>query len=59
VRALNRDGKLHFYPGSPQIALQMMRPQDRLHLFELPHDRIGGAAGIFRQVGPAHRGAGR
>jgi len=35
VRALNRDGKLHFYPGSPQIALQMMRPQDRLQLFEL------------------------
>ena len=35
VRALNRDGRLHFYPGSPQIALQMMRPQDRLHLFEL------------------------
>ena len=35
VRALNRDGKLHFYPGSPQIALQMTRPQDRLHFFEL------------------------
>jgi 23S rRNA (adenine2030-N6)-methyltransferase len=35
VRALNRDGRLHFYPGSPQIALQMMRPQDKLHLFEL------------------------
>jgi 23S rRNA (adenine2030-N6)-methyltransferase len=35
VRALNRDGRLHFYPGSPQIALQMMRPQDRLQLFEL------------------------
>jgi len=35
VRALNRDGRLHFYPGSPQIALQMMRAQDRLHLFEL------------------------
>lgn len=35
VRALNRDGRLHFYPGSPQIALQMTRPQDRLQLFEL------------------------
>jgi 23S rRNA (adenine2030-N6)-methyltransferase len=35
VRRLNRDGRLHFYPGSPQLALQMARPQDRLHLFEL------------------------
>jgi 23S rRNA (adenine2030-N6)-methyltransferase len=35
VRALNRDGKLRFYPGSPQIALQMTRPQDRLHFFEM------------------------
>lgn len=35
VRAINRDGKLRFYPGSPQIALQMARPQDRLHFFEL------------------------
>jgi 23S rRNA (adenine2030-N6)-methyltransferase len=35
VRAVNRDGRLHFYPGSPQIALQMTRPQDRLHFFEL------------------------
>jgi len=35
VRAINRDGRLHFYPGSPQVALQMTRPQDRLHLFEL------------------------
>ena len=34
VRAVNSDGKLRFYPGSPQIALQMMRPQDRLHFFE-------------------------
>ena len=35
VRAVNRDGRLHFYPGSPQIALQMTRPQDKLHFFEL------------------------
>jgi len=26
--------KLKAYPGSPQIALQMLRPQDRLRLFE-------------------------
>jgi 23S rRNA (adenine2030-N6)-methyltransferase len=35
VRALNPDGALRSYPGSPQIALQMTRPQDRLQLFEL------------------------
>src|SRR5262245_43068665 len=35
VRKLNPDGKLRHYPGSPQIALQMLRPQDRLQLFEL------------------------
>ena len=59
VRALNRDGKLHFYPGSPQIALQMMRPQDRLHLFELHSTESEVLQALFRQVGPARGGAGR
>ena len=35
VRKANPDGKLRNYPGSPQIALQMLRPEDRLRLFEL------------------------
>lgn len=35
IRVSNPDGTLHFYPGSPQIALQMLRPADRLQLFEL------------------------
>jgi len=35
VRALNPDGELHFYPGSAQIATQMLREQDRVRLFEL------------------------
>jgi 23S rRNA (adenine2030-N6)-methyltransferase len=35
VRRLNVDGrKLRNYPGSPQIALQMLRPEDKLRLFE-------------------------
>ncbi len=35
VRLLNPDAhKLRNYPGSPQIALQMLRPQDRMRLFE-------------------------
>jgi 23S rRNA (adenine2030-N6)-methyltransferase len=35
VRRVNPDGVLRNYPGSPQIALQMMRAQDRLRCFEL------------------------
>lgn len=35
VRALNPDGRLRHYPGSPQIALQLLREADRLRLFEL------------------------
>lgn len=35
VRLLNPDAhKLRNYPGSPQIALQMLRSQDRMRLFE-------------------------
>jgi len=35
VRALNPDGALRRYPGSPQLAMQVLRKQDRLRLFEL------------------------
>jgi 23S rRNA (adenine2030-N6)-methyltransferase len=35
VRALNPDGLLRRYPGSPFIALQHLRERDRLRLFEL------------------------
>jgi 23S rRNA (adenine2030-N6)-methyltransferase len=35
VNAHNPDGKLRSYPGSPQIALQILRPQDHMQLFEL------------------------
>ncbi len=35
VRAANADGVLRQYPGSPRIALGVLRPQDRLRLFEL------------------------
>jgi 23S rRNA (adenine2030-N6)-methyltransferase len=34
VQALNPDGILRKYPGSPQIAWELMRDQDRLRLFE-------------------------
>jgi len=35
VRLLNPGGSLRVYPGSPLVALQLMRPDDRLRLFEL------------------------
>ncbi len=35
IRTLNPSGRLKSYPGSPFLAEQMMRPQDRLRLFEL------------------------
>ena len=35
VRALNPDGSLRQYPGSAGLAMQVLRPADRLRLFEL------------------------
>ncbi len=35
VRHFNRAGQLRYYPGSPLIARQLLREQDRLHLSEL------------------------
>jgi 23S rRNA (adenine2030-N6)-methyltransferase len=35
ITKINPDGELRHYPGSPQIALQLLRPQDHLQLFEL------------------------
>lgn len=35
IRALNAEGELALYPGSPWLALQSIRNQDRLRLFEL------------------------
>lgn len=41
VRALNPDGGLRWYPGSPQIASQMLREHDHLRAYEL-HPTEGG-----------------
>ena len=35
VKHLNPDGQMKLYPGSPLIALELIREQDRLRLFEL------------------------
>ena len=35
IHGLNPSGHLSLYPGSPYLAAQLLRPQDRLRLFEL------------------------
>ncbi len=35
VRGMNPAGRPSFYPGSPYIAAQLLRPQDRLRLYEM------------------------
>lgn len=35
IRALNPSGDLKLYPGSPYLARQLLRPEDRMRLFEL------------------------
>ncbi len=49
VAALNRAGELRRYPGSPLIALSLMRPQDRLVACELePRAAAALAANVRR-----------
>jgi len=52
VRALNPDGVLRRYPGSPQIALQRLRAQDRLRMFELHSTESRLLQQYFREDGP-------
>ena len=35
VRAMNPAGELSFYPGSPYLSAKLLRPQDRLRLYEM------------------------
>jgi len=52
VRALNPDGVLRRYPGSPQLALQLLRAQDRLRMFELHTTESRLLQQYFREDGP-------
>jgi 23S rRNA (adenine2030-N6)-methyltransferase len=52
VRALNPDGALRRYPGSPQLALQLLRQQDRLRMFELHSTESQLLQQYFRGDGP-------
>ena len=51
VRVVNPDGVLRHYPGSPRIALGVLRPQDRLRLFELHGTEAKILAQQFAQDG--------
>ncbi len=52
VRALNLDGVLRRYPGSPQLALQLLRKEDRLRLFELHSTESGELQRYFHGDAP-------
>ena len=51
VRELNAEGKLRAYPGSPWIAQRLLRPQDRLRLFELHSSDSALLQDNFRALG--------
>src|SRR5208282_2317647 len=48
VAALNPDGKLRVYPGSPLIAETLLRPQDRLIACELEPQSAASLAAALR-----------
>lgn len=52
VRALNPGGALRHYPGSPQLARQMLRKQDRLRMFELHSTESRLLMQFFRDQAP-------
>lgn len=52
VRALNPDGRLRAYPGSSQIAMRLLREQDRLRLFELHGSEGRGLKAHFAKESP-------
>jgi len=51
VAALNPDGELRFYPGSPYLAWRLMREQDRMRLFEMHSTEIEVLRHRFRDAG--------
>jgi 23S rRNA (adenine2030-N6)-methyltransferase len=51
VKVLNPDGELRYYPGSPYLAWQAMREQDRMRLFELHTTEIDVLRENFRDAG--------
>ena len=56
VKGMNPPGMLRYYPGSPWCAERLLRPQDRLRLFELHPADSKLLAGNFRKL-EAHAAA--
>ncbi len=54
VKGMNPSGKMRYYPGSPYVAEQMAREQDRLRLFELHPADCKILADNFRKL-DAHK----
>lgn len=48
VRGLNPDGRLRFYPGSPALALSLLRPGDTLSLLEQHPRALRALRATFR-----------
>jgi 23S rRNA (adenine2030-N6)-methyltransferase len=51
VSALNPDGELRFYPGSPYLAWRHLREQDRMRLFEMHSTEIEVLRHRFHDAG--------
>jgi 23S rRNA (adenine2030-N6)-methyltransferase len=50
VAKMNPDGALQYYPGSPYLAWQQLREQDRMRLFELHPSEIDILTGNFEEA---------
>ena len=54
IRAFNPDGTLRHYPGSPLLAAQALRPDDRLVLCETQSDEAAALHALFRGDSRVH-----
>ena len=54
IRACNHDGVLRTYPGSPLLAAQTLRANDRLILCETQEDEAAALRALFREDPRAH-----
>jgi len=54
IRACNPDGRLRRYPGSPLLAAQALRANDRLIFCETQEDEAAALRALFREDPRAH-----
>jgi 23S rRNA (adenine2030-N6)-methyltransferase len=55
LASFNQGNKLRVYPGSPFISHSLLRPQDKMHLFELHPTDSRTLAGNIAQLDPGKR----